>query len=65
MVFYIAIAEDADGNMHSCYSMGTNCLVEGLRCGHKYNASIIGTNLNCNSTASEGVAFTTGMSTAD
>uniref|UniRef100_A0A674MQ79 Fibronectin type-III domain-containing protein n=1 Tax=Takifugu rubripes TaxID=31033 RepID=A0A674MQ79_TAKRU len=63
VVFYITVAEDADGNIHSCNSMGTNCLVEGLRCGQKYNASIIGTNLNCNSTASEGVTFTTGMST--
>ncbi|XP_056912041.1 fibronectin type III domain-containing protein 7-like [Takifugu flavidus] len=60
VVFYITVAEDADGNIHSCNSMGTNCLVEGLRCGQKYNASIIGTNLNCNSTASEGVTFTTG-----
>lgn len=63
-IFYIAIAEDVDGNTHSCYSMGTNCLMEGLRCGQNYRGSIIGTNLNCNSSASEVVTFTTGTSTA-
>lgn len=64
MVFYIAVAEDVDGKTHSCNSMGTNCLIEGLSCGQKYNGSIIGTNLNCNSSASEIVTFTTGTSTA-
>lgn len=65
VVFYIAVAEDADGNTSSCNSMGTDCLMEGLSCGHKYNGSIIGTNLDCNSTASEVVAFTTGTFTAE
>lgn len=64
VVFYIAVAEDADGKTYSCNSMGTSCLIEGLSCGRKYNGSIIGTNLNCNSTASEMVTFTTGTSTA-
>uniref|UniRef100_A0A8P4K839 Fibronectin type-III domain-containing protein n=1 Tax=Dicentrarchus labrax TaxID=13489 RepID=A0A8P4K839_DICLA len=61
-IFYIAVAEDANGNIHSCNSMGTNCLIEGLRCGHNYTGSIIGTNLKCNSTASEEVTFMTGRS---
>lgn len=64
VVFYIAVAEDVNGNTYSCNSMGTDCLMEGLSCGQKYNGSIIGTNLNCNSTASEVVTFTTGTSTA-
>lgn len=63
VVFYIAVAEDPDGNPHSCYSMGTDCLMGGLACGRYYNASIIGTNLNCNSTPSEVVTFTTGTPT--
>lgn len=42
--------------------MGTNCLIEGLRCGQNYTASIIGTNLKCNSTISEVVDFKTGRS---
>lgn len=44
--------------------MGTNCLIEGLRCGQNYTASVIGTNLKCNSTASEEVTFMTGRSEA-
>ncbi|XP_018532382.1 mucin-4 isoform X2 [Lates calcarifer] len=58
-IFYIAIAQDANGNTHSCNSLGTNCLIEGLRCGQNYTASVIGTNLQCNSTASEEVTFLT------
>ncbi|XP_071348392.1 LOW QUALITY PROTEIN: pneumococcal serine-rich repeat protein-like [Trachinotus anak] len=61
-IFYIAIAQDADGNSHSCNSMGTDCLIEGLRCGQNYTTSVIGTNLKCNSTASEEVTFMTGRS---
>lgn len=64
VVFYIAVAEDPDGNPHSCFSMGTDCLMGGLTCGQFYNASIIGTNLNCNSTPSEVVTFRTGTPTA-
>uniref|UniRef100_A0A3Q3WDV2 Fibronectin type-III domain-containing protein n=1 Tax=Mola mola TaxID=94237 RepID=A0A3Q3WDV2_MOLML len=59
VIFYIAVAEDANGNTHSCNSMGTNCLIEGLRCGQNYTASIIGTNLKCNSSASGEVTFMT------
>ncbi|KAI3375007.1 hypothetical protein L3Q82_021535, partial [Scortum barcoo] len=58
-IFYSAVAEDTDGNLHSCNSMGTSCLIEGLRCGQNYTASIIATNLKCNSTASEEVSFMT------
>lgn len=62
VIFYIAVAKDANGNTHSCNSMGTNCLIEGLRCGQNYTASIIGTNLKCNSSASGEVTFMTGRS---
>ncbi|TNN67818.1 Fibronectin type III domain-containing protein 7 [Liparis tanakae] len=58
-IFYIAVAEDQSGNVHSCNSMATNCLIEGLRCGQNYTASVIGSNLDCNSSASEEVNFTT------
>ncbi|KAA8587297.1 hypothetical protein FQN60_016159, partial [Etheostoma spectabile] len=58
-IFYIAVAEDGNGNSHSCNSMGTNCLIKGLRCGQNYTASVIGTNLECNSSASNEVTFTT------
>ncbi|XP_033507400.2 uncharacterized protein LOC117272533 [Epinephelus lanceolatus] len=58
-IFYIAVAEDANGNMHSCNSMGTTCLIEDLRCGQNYTASVVGTNLKCNSSASQEVTFMT------
>ena len=61
-IFYIAVAQDTSGNKQSCNSMGTNCLIEGLTCGQNYTASVIGTNLKCNSTTSEEVAFMTGRS---
>ncbi|XP_044075214.1 uncharacterized protein LOC122886733 [Siniperca chuatsi] len=58
-VFYVAIAQDANGNSYSCNSMSTNCLIEGLRCGQNYTGSVISTNLMCNSSASEEVTFMT------
>ncbi|XP_047445276.1 mucin-4-like [Mugil cephalus] len=58
-IFYIAVAQDTNGNVHSCNSMGTNCLIEGLNCGQNYTASVIGTNLKCNSTVSQEVTFMT------
>ncbi|KAM7379235.1 hypothetical protein PAMP_004800 [Pampus punctatissimus] len=59
VIFYIAVAQDSDGNSHSCNSMGTDCLIEGLKCGQNYTANVIGTNLKCNSTASMEVTFMT------
>ncbi|XP_037644346.1 fibronectin type III domain-containing protein 7-like [Sebastes umbrosus] len=58
-ISYYAIAVDENGNSHSCNSRGTNCLIEGLRCGQNYTASVIGTNFNCNSSASKKVTFMT------
>nr|XP_046264816.1 mucin-4-like [Scatophagus argus] len=58
-IFYIAVAQDDSGNSYSCNSMGNNCLMEDLACGQNYTASIIGTNLKCNSSASEEVTFMT------
>ncbi|XP_034558806.1 fibronectin type III domain-containing protein 7-like [Notolabrus celidotus] len=59
-IFYIATAEDANGNSHSCTSMGTSCLIEGLQCARNYTGSVIGTNMKCNSTISAEVTFETG-----
>lgn len=61
-ILYVVVAEDANGYLYSCNSMGTNCLMEGLRCGQNYTASIVGSNLKCNSSNSEVVAFMTGRS---
>ncbi|KAK5888908.1 hypothetical protein CesoFtcFv8_014958 [Champsocephalus esox] len=59
VIFYVAVAEDDNGNVHSCNSMGTNCLIEDLRCEQNYTASIIGTNIKCNSSSSNQVSFMT------
>ncbi|XP_054624521.1 fibronectin type III domain-containing protein 7-like [Dunckerocampus dactyliophorus] len=58
-IFYIAVVQDLDGNLHSCSSGGTDCLVEGLRCAQNYTAHVTGTNLKCNSSTSEEIAFST------
>lgn len=61
-VFYVVVAEDANGYSYSCNSMSTNCLMEDLRCGQNYNATIVGSNLQCNSSFSEAITFMTGRS---
>uniref|UniRef100_A0A3P8SUH6 Fibronectin type-III domain-containing protein n=1 Tax=Amphiprion percula TaxID=161767 RepID=A0A3P8SUH6_AMPPE len=61
-IFYIAVARDANGNSHSCNSMGTSCLIEGLTCGQNYTATVVGTNFNCNSTTNQEISFRTGRS---
>lgn len=59
-LLYFAIVEDATGNSYYCYSLGTNCLIKGLRCGQNYTAKVIGTNLMCNSTESQEAVFMAG-----
>ncbi|XP_067331701.1 fibronectin-like [Channa argus] len=52
-IFYIAVAQDAYGNMHTCNSGSTNCLITGLRCGQNYTTHVISTNFICNRTSEE------------
>ena len=61
-VFYIATAQHANGRVHSCKSpsIQTNCIIEGLDCGQNYISTVVAANLECNSTITEQVAFTTG-----
>nr|XP_020471689.1 fibronectin type III domain-containing protein 7-like [Monopterus albus]XP_020471690.1 fibronectin type III domain-containing protein 7-like [Monopterus albus] len=54
-IFYTAVAHDEDGNLYSCNSMGSACIIEGLRGGQTYLANVISTNIMCNSTVSEEV----------
>ncbi|XP_049603206.1 pneumococcal serine-rich repeat protein [Syngnathus scovelli] len=58
-LFYTAVIQDMNGNTHSCNSARTYCLVEDLTCGRNYTAHVIGTNLNCNSSDSDEIAFIT------
>lgn len=60
-IFYVVVAVDANGYSYSCNSMGTTCLMEGLRCGQNYTASIVGSNLQCNSSSGRELAFMTGI----
>ncbi|KAM9719839.1 uncharacterized protein fndc7rs1 [Menidia menidia] len=58
-IFFVAVAEDANGNSYSCQTLGTSCLIEGLRCGQNYTARVLGSNFQCNSTESQPVTFVT------
>ncbi|XP_015242186.1 PREDICTED: uncharacterized protein LOC107092315 [Cyprinodon variegatus] len=58
-IFYIALAEDANGNSRHCYSLANTCSIEGLACGQNYTVKVISTNFACNSTASHEVHFMT------
>uniref|UniRef100_A0A674DRB0 Uncharacterized LOC115157442 n=1 Tax=Salmo trutta TaxID=8032 RepID=A0A674DRB0_SALTR len=59
-VFYIAMAQHTDGTVRSCHSMGSNCLIQGLNCGKTYTASVIATDMKCNSSQSQLVTIETG-----
>ncbi|XP_054888996.1 serine-rich adhesin for platelets-like [Poeciliopsis prolifica] len=58
-IFYIVLAEDANGNSYHCYSLGTTCFMRNLACGRNYTTKVIGNNIDCNSTASQEVHFMT------
>ncbi|XP_019712208.1 fibronectin type III domain-containing protein 7-like [Hippocampus comes] len=58
-IFYTAVVQDMDGNLHGCSSAATECLVGDLTCGRNYTAHIIGSNFKCNSSDSDEIAFRT------
>ncbi|XP_034531079.1 uncharacterized protein LOC117806306 [Notolabrus celidotus] len=58
-IFYMAIAMDSDGAIHSCTSIDLMCKIEGLKCSTNYTAYVIATNLMCNSSKSEMVTIET------
>ncbi|XP_040040842.2 uncharacterized protein fndc7b [Gasterosteus aculeatus] len=64
-IFYIAIAKDSDGVIHSCNSMDLKCTIQGLKCSTNYTAYVIASNLMCNSSDSEMVAVETGACPPD
>ncbi|KAG5847415.1 hypothetical protein ANANG_G00125810 [Anguilla anguilla] len=59
-VFYIASAAHADGTVRTCTAMDTQCQIQGLRCGQTYEASVVATNMRCNSSESDRVTLETG-----
>lgn len=60
-LFYVAMAEDSNGVIHSCNSMDLTCQIEGLKCSTNYTAYVIASNFMCNSSESEMVTIETGM----
>nr|XP_061832451.1 uncharacterized protein LOC133616849 [Nerophis lumbriciformis] len=63
-LFYIAMARDSDGVVHSCNTMGLTCTFVGLKCSTFYTAHVIGSNFMCNSSQSEAVTIETDNVTA-
>lgn len=59
-VFYIASAVHADGTVRTCSASDTQCQIQGLRCGQTYTASVVATNMRCNSSESARVTLETG-----
>lgn len=61
-IFYVAVARDSNGVVHSCNSMDQSCKIEGLRCSTNYTAYVLASNFMCNSSESEAVTIETGIS---
>lgn len=59
-IFYVAMAKDSNGIIHSCNSMDLTCKIEGLKCSTNYTAYVIASNFMCNSSQSEAVTIETG-----
>lgn len=59
-LFYVAMAEDSNGVVHSCNSMDLTCQIEGLKCSTNYTAYVVASNFMCNSSESETVTIETG-----
>ncbi|XP_072296578.1 uncharacterized protein [Eucyclogobius newberryi] len=59
VVFYIVIAEDSSGKQYTGFSVDSEFDLESLKCGETYNVSVIGSNMLCNSSTSNGGTFQT------
>ncbi|KAI7809537.1 hypothetical protein IRJ41_010869 [Triplophysa rosa] len=58
-VFYLGVATHSNGTVHTCVSMATECEFQDLRCGETYDAYVLATNMQCNSSNSEHVTLRT------
>ncbi|XP_061540147.1 fibronectin type III domain-containing protein 7-like [Phycodurus eques] len=58
-LFYVAMAMDSSGIVHSCNTMDLTCTIAGLKCSTSYTTYVIGSNFKCNSTQSEAVTTET------
>ncbi|XP_077077959.1 uncharacterized protein fndc7rs1 [Siphateles boraxobius] len=58
-IFYIGQAKHVDGTVHTCTAMATECLFQNLKCGETYDAFVMATNLQCNSSESQHVLLQT------
>ncbi|KAK9519631.1 hypothetical protein VZT92_022346 [Zoarces viviparus] len=64
-IFYVAIAKDSNGVIHSCNAIDLTCKIEGLQCGTNYTAHVIATNFMCNGSESEMLTIETGACPPD
>ncbi|XP_041914101.1 uncharacterized protein LOC121678548 [Alosa sapidissima] len=59
-IFYMGTAMDGSGVEHTCKpTLKTHCVIQGLRCSTAYNASLIASNGECNTSRSEVVSVET------
>nr|XP_009297086.3 uncharacterized protein fndc7rs1 [Danio rerio] len=58
-ILYYGTAKHADGTVYSCTASKTECIFESLRCGETYDAYVVATNLQCNSSESQHVTLKT------
>ncbi|XP_016331309.1 uncharacterized protein LOC107680061 [Sinocyclocheilus anshuiensis] len=56
---YFATAVDQFGTAQTCTTSDTKCKISGLHCGSIYNASVIASNINCNSSVSDSISVET------
>ncbi|XP_039456734.1 fibronectin type III domain-containing protein 7-like [Oreochromis aureus] len=58
-LFYVAMAKDSNGVIHSCNSMDMFCTISGLKCSTSYKVYVIASNFMCNSSESDMVTILT------
>ena len=59
-LFYVAMAMDNYGVIHSCNAMDLMCNIEGMKCSTNYTVYVISSNFFCNSSMSEMIPIETG-----
>lgn len=59
-VFYMATAVDRFGTAYTCSSMDVRCQITGLSCESNYTASVMASDIRCNSSLSDNITVETG-----
>ncbi|XP_034066039.1 uncharacterized protein LOC117542456 [Gymnodraco acuticeps] len=64
-LFYVAMAMDNYGVIHSCNAMDLMCNIEGMKCSTNYTVYVISSNFFCNSSVSEMIPIETAACPSD